>query len=233
MQIFFLISIHELAHIFAAILLRYPISEIVIYPFGLSMQVEQLEFRHSLDEMMIASAGLVSYLISHPLLALLLKMDLISPVNWQWMNQINQSILLFNSLPIYPLDGGRIVHSLFHLWMPYQKARIAVLCWSLVLLLCTAFYYVKRFDMLAVIYVFLFMQLAAAWKYRKAHARNFYLFRYLHPFFARKKEHRHADLLRNYQNLVKINGKTITEQEWLHHHVLEQQPGTSSKSIFL
>ncbi|MEI6860802.1 MAG: M50 family metallopeptidase [Verrucomicrobiota bacterium] len=39
----------------------------------------------------------------------------------QEMGWINRSLLLFNILPIYPLDGGQILRSL--LWFPFGRAR--------------------------------------------------------------------------------------------------------------
>ncbi|MEI3146925.1 MAG: site-2 protease family protein [Merdibacter sp.] len=46
-----------------------------------------------------------------------------------YLMEINQAMLLFNLLPVVPLDGGRIMQTLFHLWLPYAEAqRLGVLC---------------------------------------------------------------------------------------------------------
>lgn len=47
----------------------------------------------------------------------------------------NLSIALFNLLPIYPLDGGRIVQALLSKWMPYQRCLLLTLYMSLFLTL--------------------------------------------------------------------------------------------------
>ena len=215
LQIFLLISIHELFHILTALALRYEIASICIFPFGLSMQLDNLEFRHSIDEIMIAMAGLVSYLCSMPLLEYVYQFDYISKVNFHWLQTINTSILIFNSLPIYPLDGGRILHGLMHMIMPYRLAKKTTIICSSFCFCLISLKFVDSISMFVIVLLFLCFQLVQSWISIPIMTRLFYLHRYIHPSKYKAKYHQYDDLYRNKTNFIASKHEILSEQEWL------------------
>lgn len=224
LQIFLLITFHESFHIAAASWLKHDISQIVVYPFGLGMSLKQLEYRHSIEELMIAMAGLISYLFSSPFIDLLFLLGWISEVNKAWMHHINTSILLFNALPMYPLDGGRIVHALIHQFFTYKQAKQITIVLSLVVLVVLMWWQTLSLSMFPVVLLFLLMQLILTLKQLPRDQYHFFLFRYLHPQSYRKKKHKHSDLYRNHWNMIETNYIVQEEDTWLHQQLLFRNP---------
>ena len=105
----FSLIVHEFGHLIVARLLKVPLRKLVILPFG-----GQLHFMPSEDwkYLFIACGG--------PLFTLIL---LVIAVMLQWYELVLLQLLLitFNGLPIWPLDGGKI---LFYTVQNFYKQRI-------------------------------------------------------------------------------------------------------------
>lgn len=103
--IFSIVTIHELAHIAVAKLYGAKLSKIIIYPIGEMAIVENLFLVKPLKRIAIICAG--------PAINIALGLLFIALGNndiFKFISMTNFSIAIFNSLPIYPLDGGRLVH---------------------------------------------------------------------------------------------------------------------------
>lgn len=113
--------IHELGHSFVASSLGYRLNKITLMPFGavVSGNIEGLKFS---DQIKIAFAGpFINVAISLFFIALWW----IYPECYAYTDVIvgsNLSMALINLLPIYPLDGGRIVFSCLANKVGYNKA---------------------------------------------------------------------------------------------------------------
>lgn len=105
--------IHELGHMVAGILLRLKPKTLKFLPFGISITFETYEYKKMLEikKILIAIAGPLTNLI----------ICLVT-----WILQINSEIKLFiiysniliatfNLIPLYPLDGGRILKGIIKL----------------------------------------------------------------------------------------------------------------------
>lgn len=121
LTLFALILIHELGHVTAAWSFGWKIHSLELLPFGGVAQMEEWGTAPAREEIMVALAGPFYHLY----------MILFSIGFWKagWWEQAwteyfvvaNLSIALFNLLPIYPLDGGRIVQALLSKILPYQR----------------------------------------------------------------------------------------------------------------
>lgn len=103
--IFSSVTIHELAHIAVAKLYGAKLSKIIIYPIGEMAIIENLFLVKPLKRIAIICAG--------PAINIALGLLFIALGNndiFKFISMTNFSIAIFNSLPIYPLDGGRLVH---------------------------------------------------------------------------------------------------------------------------
>lgn len=109
--------IHELGHLFTGILLGLKPETLKIMPFGISIIFKTYKKRRNkhIKKILIAFAGpftnIVIAAVGHIL---------------KWTPDIiyaNLLICIFNLLPIYPLDGGRIIKSMLCIKYPYEISR--------------------------------------------------------------------------------------------------------------
>lgn len=114
---------HELGHMIAGILLGFKPNSLEIMPFGLSIgfasktenynQKIKKGTKLTLKKLIIAASGPLTNLL---FIFFFLIFD-ISPfgINRELILYANILIAIFNLIPIYPLDGGRIVKGILHI----------------------------------------------------------------------------------------------------------------------
>ena len=127
--------IHELSHLLVGIILGFKAQEIKITPVGLqvSFEIKCEEYNKkvrkgnilSLKKALIASAGPVINFLIASILLILGAVNKINLNNVIFQNAIYANILigLFNLIPIYPLDGGRILNEILHIFVGLKKSH--------------------------------------------------------------------------------------------------------------
>ena len=98
---------HELGHFLVAKKLGYKLNSFLIAPYGVCLNYKESAFEQK-DEILIAFAGpFVNFVLS----IICISLWWIFPVSYNFTYEfVFQSLMLglFNLLPCYPLDGGRI-----------------------------------------------------------------------------------------------------------------------------
>lgn len=107
---FFAVCIHELSHIVAIKLCGGNIKKIDIRAFGIRIDVPELEYISYGREIIIAAAGPVAGIITAVCASAAARAFGIEILGF--FSGINLVISAINLIPVYPLDGGRIVLSL-------------------------------------------------------------------------------------------------------------------------
>lgn len=111
--------IHELGHMIAGILLKLKPKALNFMPFGINITFETYEYKKMLEikKLLIAIAGpLTNLIICMIALALHINVKLKQLITYS-----NILIALFNLIPLYPLDGGRILKGIIRL--KYQDIK--------------------------------------------------------------------------------------------------------------
>ena len=214
-HIFFILALHESGHAFWACFFHYPIRQLSILPFGLALTLEHFGDRDGWEELVILAGGLAMHGLIPLLYGGLAQLGWISPVMLEWVLNINRSVFLFNILPLYPLDGGRIVQSLRHCWLPYKTAQSLTFVVSAILTPLVFVQWMNRKPMSLGVFGFLFFVNVLSWRQRTYQAEQFYLYRLIHPRRLPLKLHRHQDLYRQRHNVILEQDGLIDEKQWL------------------
>jgi stage IV sporulation protein FB len=135
--LFAIVTLHELGHSLAALRFGVGVKQIVLLPLGGVAQLERIP-ESPMQEFVIAIAGpAVNFVIAvlMGLIALALDIPLIDPENilpslerlafdpiFGYVFYSNVFLALFNLIPAFPLDGGRILRALLATRLPYVRA---------------------------------------------------------------------------------------------------------------
>lgn len=123
--VFGCVLLHELGHSMAARQFGIETNSIVLLPIGGIATLERMP-RKPIQELWIAVAGpLVNVVIASVLYFSMDAIKALAPSTlgfFQVLLVANVSLVLFNLLPAFPMDGGRIFRSLLAFRLPYGRA---------------------------------------------------------------------------------------------------------------
>ena len=121
--------IHELGHLVAGILLGFKPEKLELIPVGLtvSFRINLADINKkilkgsflTLKQIIVALAGPITNIIIVIMISMT-KMDMVLKMLIIYINLI---IAIFNLLPIYPLDGGRILKGILHILKGKEKSE--------------------------------------------------------------------------------------------------------------
>ena len=128
--IMFFSFIHELGHLIIGLILKLKLEKLEILPYGVTVlfkiNIQDLNKKNGkgnileLKKIVIALAG--------PIVSLIIALIYLNydPIYLNKTDIIYSNILIaiFNLLPIYPLDGGRIINGILHIKYGNIKAQI-------------------------------------------------------------------------------------------------------------
>jgi Zn-dependent protease/predicted transcriptional regulator len=137
LALFTCVTLHELGHSLAAQYFKIPVREIVLLPIGGVALLGKLPEKPG-QELIIAAAGpavnvviaAVLALVGAPALATLDGRGLLegavpapSPTTFLfWLLAANISLVAFNLIPAFPLDGGRMLRAVLAMFTDYARA---------------------------------------------------------------------------------------------------------------
>lgn len=124
--------IHEIGHLICGILLGFKPDKLTILPYGLKINFktkikdynEKIKNGNilSVKKIVLAFAGPITNILCIVITILAKKYIQISDIIYQDIMYANILIALFNLMPIYPLDGGRILKEILHIFCGLRKS---------------------------------------------------------------------------------------------------------------
>ncbi len=170
--LFVCVTLHELGHALAARFFDIPVREIILLPLGGVALLERVPEK-PLHELIIAAAGPLVNVVLALLLWAATGADMTSldgqgllpgpnqglsiGILLNWLLQANISLVLFNLIPAFPLDGGRIFRALLAMAIGFRRAtRVAVLIGQSLAILLGVYGVVSGNYLLVLVAVFVF-----------------------------------------------------------------------------
>jgi stage IV sporulation protein FB len=120
-----LIFIHEIGHISGAIYYKWKIKKVVILPFGGITIFNELINKSLKEEFVILILGPIFQILFYFILCLLnIESNLITSYHY--------SLLIFNFIPIIPLDGSKLLNILLNKLFSFKLSHILTIIISLI-----------------------------------------------------------------------------------------------------
>ncbi|GIK57482.1 MAG: protease [Chloroflexota bacterium] len=131
--LFVLVTLHELGHSFAALHYGIAVRQIVLLPIGGLAQLERMPEKPH-QEFMVAVAGpavnvvlavvmgLIAWLLNVPFQTAFQMYSLTFTTLFSFLLVYNVILAVFNLLPAFPMDGGRMLRALLAMWLRYEQA---------------------------------------------------------------------------------------------------------------
>ncbi|MDI7740695.1 site-2 protease family protein [Lysinibacillus fusiformis] len=156
--------IHEVGHIIAAYLCGVKVERCVIMPYGGEIELKGNNSIAPKKQLVIALGGPVATICC------IAATPFLDPLLAEPVLKIQIVLLGINLIPIWPLDGGRIIMSLIHIFYPRIRMVEFYLTISLILIAVSVFItfiLLPKTLFLLVLSIFLFLQIVNEWRFRK------------------------------------------------------------------
>ncbi|MCD7949355.1 MAG: hypothetical protein LUG12_03705 [Erysipelotrichaceae bacterium] len=202
-----LVIIHEFCHYLMACYFHYHVEKIEILPFGAFLNINDIYTHSIICEACVILAGPCSHIFIYFVINLL-------PLSFykNYLLSMNKLILLFNLLPIYPLDGGRLISLLLQAMMDLKTALYFHLKLSILSLCILSVFYFQYQALIVICY--LYFQQILYYHYIPIFLRTSYL--YMDNKQNKTIIHKQLKYRRDYNNYYLFNGQLYTSKQVLY-----------------
>ena len=169
---------HEYGHYFMSKIFKWNIDKIYLYPFGGLIKYNEKIDKPFKEELLIAISGILNQFLVYLLFLLLNKYYFISDYFFNIIKNYNYSIILFNLIPIIPLDGSKILNIILNKLFNFRKSYIILNILSIILLIIFIF---KSNISLIIVILFLIYKIYLNIKNKEFIFNRFVLEKYLYP----------------------------------------------------
>lgn len=187
---FMIIIIHEMGHIITSLFYGWKIRKISIGIIGGYITYDEVIDKPFKEEFLISISGFLSQLLFYTLFYILYKNNFISIKIFEMINRYNFSILLFNLIPIIPLDGSKILSIILNNFMSYKKTLKVLNFISIFLIILIIFIFISCNLKIEYSYImilsFLFSNLITSIKDIPYLFNKFLFERYMYPINSNK-----------------------------------------------
>lgn len=214
-MIFSLIIVHEIGHLSLGLYFKWNIKNITIYPFGGCIKFDDKINRPIKEEFLILIFGPIFQIIFFLIIYILFLNGFISYRNINIMKSYNLALLIFNLLPIYPLDGGMLVNLLLQEKISYRKSnKIAIVISFITIILALCIYKNINFLLMSILIIF---ELLLYIKRQSYLYNKFLLERYINKIRFKKYKtiNNKNNFYRDKTHVILFNNKYITEKDYL------------------
>lgn len=200
--IMFIILFHELGHILIGIYYKWKIEKVIILPFG-AITIFNTKINIKLKEEFLVT-------IMGPLFQSILFL-----INNNKFIYYNKLLLIFNLIPIIPLDGSKLLNIILNKMFSFYKSNLLSIIISIILIIIL---FTLNNNLIGTfIIIFLSIKVIESIKNNKYIFNKFLFERYLYNFnFKKIKIVNNIKKMKKEKNhIFNIKNKYITEREYL------------------
>lgn len=204
-----LIIVHEIGHISVALIFKWKIDKVIILPFGGLTKFNELINRPLIEEFFVSISGIIFQLIFFKVIS--------SKVGYSYFSFINYFIIVFNMLPIYPLDGSKFLNVILNKITSFRKSLIIIVIFSYIMIIILALLFFNINKLIISILLFLLQSVNKLYKQKDLIFNKFLLERYLNKFNFKKEKiiNNINNMKKDYRHIFFIDGKYLTETTFL------------------
>lgn len=203
------IVIHELGHIITSGVFKWKIDKIIILPLGGLIKFDKMINVPLIQDFVVAISGVLFQMIFYLLIR--------EYISYKYFSIINYFILIFNLMPIYPLDGSKILNILFNIVTSYKNSIIltCTVSYFFILVFIVITFSLNKF--ICFTSIFLILEVNKLYNDKYNLFNKFLLERYINKinFKHEKIIRRIKDMKRDYRHIFYIDNKYITESQVL------------------
>lgn len=204
-----LIFIHEIGHIIPSIYYNWKIDKIVILPFGGITIFNELINRSLKEEFIILIMGPLFQEIFYLILCILnIENDLITKYHY--------ALLVFNLLPIIPLDGSKLINIILNRISSFNKSYLLTIYISVITIFILLLNNRKNL-MFLIILLFLILKIIKNIKNHKYIFNRFLLERYIYEL--------------KFKKIKKIKGKNLKKMKKDYRHIFYDKKYYTEKEV--
>ena len=204
-----LISIHELGHIITGLYFKWKIDKIILLPFGMLTKFDIDINTKLIEEFVVSISGVLFQLVFY----IIIK----DRISYYYFSYINWFLIIFNLIPINPLDGSKIINVFINKITSFYNSLYISSCISF---MCIIVLNVLLFNAnKLVIFISMFLGIETLKNYKDINNifNKFLLERHLkkYKFKYRKVIKSVYRMKKDYKHIFFINNKCITEYTFL------------------
>lgn len=210
--LFIIVFFHEMGHAVCARFFSWRIKNIMLLPFGGMVEVDEYGNRPFKEEFLVILSGPIQHVWMQGVAFLFLYFGLFEIDTFQLFTLFNATIFIFNLIPIWPLDGGKLLFLCFSYFQSFPNAhRLMIICSliGVILLSIISYFFIPLHLNLWLIIAFLLYSL-----YQEYKQRSFAYIRFLIERYYGKK-----------QELLLLKPITVDQDESIFQVLLKFQRG--------
>lgn len=221
-----LIIIHELGHTVSALLLSYKVDKIIIYPYGGLTKLNTKINTKIEKDLVVTISGIIMQSLYFSIIFFLYKNNIIREYIYNIFKLYNNSMLIFNMLPIYPLDGAKILNLILSKYLNFNISNYITIIISFIAIIIFVITnsYEKNYSLLITIGVLL-QNIYKFYNEITYIYNRFILERYLYNFnYKQKKIIKNKNkMYKNKYHIFNNNGILVEEKEYI-KNFFEKKP---------
>ena len=211
-----IIIIHEFGHYLALYKYNWNIKKINIYPFGGIIKLDEKIDKPLNEELIITLMGPIMQELLFILIIVLYKHGILNKYYYEIFKNYNIPILIFNLLPIIPLDGFKILNIILNRFFNFRLSYNINIIISIIFIIVFTLVF-KNDSSYYLIIIFLIYEVIFHFKNRYIIFNRFILEKKLKKsnYIKYKKINNIKKMYRNKKNLIKDDIGYITEYKYI------------------